>query len=520
MNLSSSPRNPKLLFLISGFTFCSLTVSAQQKQANKPVATNNNAVDIYMAVNIHDKNTVGYWKNGLVVPSSGGDGVVSMAVDGDDVYMAGYCNNQAAYWKNGQLHQLTNNPNIGDAVSIMTFGGHLYIAGKERKMGHYSNGSSTFIDIPTVWKDGTPTPLTKYTLETIEPNDNRRTFVSSMAIDNNGDVYIVGTAPGPDPSIHYWRNGERVKELVDIPVSPVSMYVYNGDFYVVGVLGYHGQAAYWKWSKGKTEVKVLTTEGYSKADALVVSGDDVYVAGHELGVGKYWKNGEPVTLAGGSLNFMGKYGLAVFGSDVYVTGPDIDEKTKCWKNGKEFIVLPGMSVGDIVVKKAKGKGYRPESAIEEVKTPAPAPKPAQTSSSSATVQTPKTNEPLTPKEEAEKFLAENGKRPGVITTPSGLQVEIKAGGTGPRPSATDKVRYTYNINIMSGRKLEYHPWNNNVDTMSHVVSSTYFAEGFQMMNVGGKYKLFYPQKFFPNSVGSEVGGRTFIYEIELLEIVK
>ena len=46
-------------------------------------------------------------------------------------------------------------------------------------------------------------------------------------------------------------------------------------------------------------------------------------------------------------------------------------------------------------------------------------------------------------EEGNKFLEENGKREGVVTTDSNLQYEVLTEGTGEKPGATDRVRVHY-----------------------------------------------------------------------------
>ena len=43
------------------------------------------------------------------------------------------------------------------------------------------------------------------------------------------------------------------------------------------------------------------------------------------------------------------------------------------------------------------------------------------------------------KAEGENFLAENAKKPGVKTLPSGLQYQVLREGNGRRPTATDEV---------------------------------------------------------------------------------
>ena len=50
----------------------------------------------------------------------------------------------------------------------------------------------------------------------------------------------------------------------------------------------------------------------------------------------------------------------------------------------------------------------------------------------------------------EAFLAENKKKPGVITTASGLQYSILKEGTGSKPSATDKVKVHYHGTLIDG----------------------------------------------------------------------
>ena len=50
----------------------------------------------------------------------------------------------------------------------------------------------------------------------------------------------------------------------------------------------------------------------------------------------------------------------------------------------------------------------------------------------------------------EDFLAENAKREGVITLPSGLQYEVLATGEGRQPKATDKVQCHYHGTLIDG----------------------------------------------------------------------
>ena len=54
------------------------------------------------------------------------------------------------------------------------------------------------------------------------------------------------------------------------------------------------------------------------------------------------------------------------------------------------------------------------------------------------------------KEEGEKYLAENAKKDGVITTKSGLQYKVLTEGTGKSPKATDRVRCHYEGFLIDG----------------------------------------------------------------------
>ena len=47
-----------------------------------------------------------------------------------------------------------------------------------------------------------------------------------------------------------------------------------------------------------------------------------------------------------------------------------------------------------------------------------------------------------------KFFTENGKKPGVVTTESGLQYQILTNGTGAKPNVNDKVTVNYHGTLL------------------------------------------------------------------------
>ena len=57
-------------------------------------------------------------------------------------------------------------------------------------------------------------------------------------------------------------------------------------------------------------------------------------------------------------------------------------------------------------------------------------------------------------EEGKRFLEENAKKPGVLTTESGLQYQIVEEGTGKTPSPTDRVTVNYRGTLVNGQEFD------------------------------------------------------------------
>ncbi|MBL7941081.1 MAG: FKBP-type peptidyl-prolyl cis-trans isomerase [Flavobacteriales bacterium] len=124
----------------------------------------------------------------------------------------------------------------------------------------------------------------------------------------------------------------------------------------------------------------------------------------------------------------------------------------------------------------------------------------------------------------ETFLAENGKRAGVVTTPSGLQYEVITMGTGPKPTETDQVKVHYTGTLIDGKVFDSSVERGEpaVFGVGQVIRG--WVEGLQLMPTGSKWKLFIPSDlaYGPSGGpgGSIPGNSTLIFEVELLEIVK
>lgn len=126
--------------------------------------------------------------------------------------------------------------------------------------------------------------------------------------------------------------------------------------------------------------------------------------------------------------------------------------------------------------------------------------------------------------EGQKFLAENAKKPGVQTTPSGLQYQVLTEGTGPKPKPTDAVRAHYKGTLLDGKTFDssYDRGQPATFMLQQVVPG--WQEGVAMMPVGSKYRFWIPANLGYGDKGTPGGpippNATLVFEVELLEIVK
>jgi len=127
----------------------------------------------------------------------------------------------------------------------------------------------------------------------------------------------------------------------------------------------------------------------------------------------------------------------------------------------------------------------------------------------------------TNKKEGEAFLAANKTKEGVVTTPSGLQYKILKAGTGPKPTATDKVSVNYKGTLINGTEFDssYKRGQPATFPVGQVIKG--WTEALQLMPVGSKWQLFIPADlaYGDRGAGSDIGpGATLIFEVELLSI--
>ncbi|WP_374248202.1 FKBP-type peptidyl-prolyl cis-trans isomerase N-terminal domain-containing protein [Thermomonas sp.] len=122
----------------------------------------------------------------------------------------------------------------------------------------------------------------------------------------------------------------------------------------------------------------------------------------------------------------------------------------------------------------------------------------------------------------DKFLAENGKKAGVVTTASGLQYQVVTAGKGAKPGAEDGVKVNYRGSLLDGTEFDssYKRGEPAVLPLNGVIPG--WSEGLQLMQVGGKYKFWIPARLaYGEQAPPQIGPNQVLeFEVELLDVVK
>jgi FKBP-type peptidyl-prolyl cis-trans isomerase len=122
----------------------------------------------------------------------------------------------------------------------------------------------------------------------------------------------------------------------------------------------------------------------------------------------------------------------------------------------------------------------------------------------------------------EVFFTENGAKPGITTTASGLQYEVITPADGPKPAAEQTVVVHYQGTLIDGTVFDSSIQRNEPAEfpLNRVIPG--WTEGMQLMSVGSKYRFYIPSYlgYGPQGAG---GGlippfAPLIFEVELLEI--
>jgi FKBP-type peptidyl-prolyl cis-trans isomerase len=121
---------------------------------------------------------------------------------------------------------------------------------------------------------------------------------------------------------------------------------------------------------------------------------------------------------------------------------------------------------------------------------------------------------------AAKFLAENAKKPDVVTTASGLQYKVISPGSGASPKPTDEVTVNYRGTLLDGTEFDSsykrgQPANFQV---GRVIPG--WTEALQLMKPGAKYQLWIPPQlaYDLRSPPEIPAGSMLLFEVELIGI--
>lgn len=128
----------------------------------------------------------------------------------------------------------------------------------------------------------------------------------------------------------------------------------------------------------------------------------------------------------------------------------------------------------------------------------------------------------TQKADGEKYLADNAKKDGVITLPSGLQYKVLKEGNGRKPKATDQVKCHYEGMLIDGTLFDSSLQRGEPATfpLNGVIAG--WTEGLQLMQEGAKYRFFIPYHLGYGERGAGQSIPPFaalVFDVELIEVI-
>ncbi len=120
----------------------------------------------------------------------------------------------------------------------------------------------------------------------------------------------------------------------------------------------------------------------------------------------------------------------------------------------------------------------------------------------------------------ETFFAENAKKPGVITLPSGLQYKMLKKGDGKIPTLDDVVACNYTGKLVDGTEIDssYKRQEPTLVPVKGVIPG--WTQALQLMPVGSKWEMYIPPQLAYGEKGTPAFGpnTTLIFQVELLSI--
>jgi FKBP-type peptidyl-prolyl cis-trans isomerase len=124
-------------------------------------------------------------------------------------------------------------------------------------------------------------------------------------------------------------------------------------------------------------------------------------------------------------------------------------------------------------------------------------------------------------ETSKNFFAENAKKEGVVSLPSGLQYKELQAGSGKSPKAEDGVTVHYRGKLLNGQEFDSSFKRNKPATfkVNRVIKG--WTEALQLMQEGDKWEIYIPPEL---GYGERGAGRNIpansalIFEVELISV--
>lgn len=124
------------------------------------------------------------------------------------------------------------------------------------------------------------------------------------------------------------------------------------------------------------------------------------------------------------------------------------------------------------------------------------------------------------RKEGKDFLAENAKKPGIKTLPSGVQYKIIKEGTGAKPNANSTVTVNYEGRLIDGTVFDSSYKRNKPMTFKCNQVIKGWTDAIVQMPVGSTWEIYIPQEL---GYGNREAGQikpfsTLIFKVELISI--
>jgi|SRR5579862_8679187 len=125
--------------------------------------------------------------------------------------------------------------------------------------------------------------------------------------------------------------------------------------------------------------------------------------------------------------------------------------------------------------------------------------------------------------DSDAFLAQNKKKPGVVTLADGLQYKVITPGKGPKPTDTDVVTVHYAGKLIDGTEFDSSFKRGEPTTFPVNGVIPGWVEALKLMKVGSTWELFIPpalaygEQGAPPSIGPN---QALIFMVKLIDIKK